>query len=271
MDFESYTRLFSFLGVFAVLASWELVAPRRPLSVGRGSRWFANLSLVVIGNAAARFIIPIFPVGMAFLAREKGWGVLNIVELPWFVEGGLAFLLLDFAIYLQHVVFHFQPLLWRLHRMHHSDLDLDVTSGNRFHPLEILLSLAIKLGAVILIGASPGAVLFFEVILNASSMFNHGNVLIPVSLDRWLRILVVTPDMHRVHHSVIPMETNSNFGFCLPWWDRLCNTYKDQPEAGHEGMIIGLREFRTPERLKLHHLIIQPFISARSYGVGKDT
>ena len=167
--------------------------------------------------------------------------------------------LLDFVIYLQHVLFHNLPLLWRIHRMHHTDLDLDVTSGNRFHPLEIIISLGIKLAAILLTGAPALAVLAFEIILNATSMFNHGNITIPQPVDHWLRKLVVTPDMHRVHHSIIPRETNSNYGFNLPWWDRLCGTYRDQPDGGHEGMTIGLKEFRDPRALTLPRLLILPF------------
>jgi len=261
MDFGGYSRLVSFLIVFAIVASWEVIAPRRSLTFGRRARWFANLSLIAIGNASSRLLMPVLPVGMAFLAREKGWGLLNFVQLPQLLEGVLAFLILDFIVYVQHVVFHYQPLLWRFHRMHHTDLDLDVTSGNRFHPIEILISSGLKTGIVAVIGASPAAVLCFEVILNACSMFNHGNIWMPVGLDRYLRYYLVTPDMHRVHHSVIPKETNSNFGFCLPCWDRLFRSYRGQPAAGHLEMIIGLNKFRDPAKLKLHQLIMQPFIN----------
>jgi sterol desaturase/sphingolipid hydroxylase (fatty acid hydroxylase superfamily) len=201
---------------------------------------------------------------MAILAQERGWGIMNLVLLPPSVTIVMAVVLLDFAIYLQHVLSHFMPIFWRLHRMHHSDLDIDVTTGNRFHPLEILISLAIKLMAVYLIGAPPVAVLIFEVTLNTTAMFSHANIRLPAILDRWLRLAVVTPDMHRVHHSVIPRETNSNFGFCLPWWDRLCGTYREQPDKGHEGMTIGLNEYRYPKRLTLFYLLIQPFVSSRS-------
>jgi sterol desaturase/sphingolipid hydroxylase (fatty acid hydroxylase superfamily) len=167
---------------------------------------------------------------------------------------------LDLVIYLQHVLFHFLPLLWRLHRMHHTDLDLDVTTGTRFHPLEIVLSTGIKLVAVALIGASALAVLIFEVLLNTASQFNHGNIALPGKVDRWLRLIVVTPDMHRVHHSVIPRETNSNFGFAIPWWDRFCGTYRPVPEAGHAGMTIGLKEYRDPQQLNLWRLLLNPFL-----------
>jgi sterol desaturase/sphingolipid hydroxylase (fatty acid hydroxylase superfamily) len=232
------------------------------LQTGRGWRWFSNLGLMVLDTAVTRAVFPVLPVAMATIASGRGWGMLNILDLPASVELVLAVVALDAAIYLQHVAFHYQPLLWRLHRMHHTDLDLDVTSGNRFHPLEILISIAIKLCVVVAVGAPPTAVLIFEIVLNACAMFNHGNISLPLPLDQFLRLLLVTPDMHRVHHSVIPSETNSNFGFCLPWWDRLFRTYRDQPEAGHAAMTIGLSEFREPARLMLHHLLMQPFITA---------
>jgi sterol desaturase/sphingolipid hydroxylase (fatty acid hydroxylase superfamily) len=260
MVMENIIRLSFFMGTLAVVAVWEIIAPRRSLTDSKGRRWFTNLCLVGIDTATMRFILPILPVGMAIVAQEKDWGVLNTPQLPLWGKVVLAAIALDFIIYLQHVLFHFLPILWRLHRMHHTDLDIDVTTGNRFHPLEILISAGIKLAAVSLIGPPVMAVVAFEVALNATSQFNHGNIRVPVSLDRYLRLFVVTPDMHRVHHSVIPRETNSNFGFNLPWWDRLCGTYRPQPEGGHEGMSIGLKEFRNPAKLTLLHLLVQPFI-----------
>jgi len=215
--------------------------------------------MVVIDAATIRLLLPLLPVGMAVATGDRGWGLLNILQLPFWSEVILAVIALDFVIYLQHVLFHQVPILWRLHRMHHTDLDIDVTTGNRFHPLEILVSLGIKLSAVALLGAPVLAVIVFEVVLNATAQFNHGNIRIPTVVDRYLRLLVVTPDMHRVHHSVIPRETNSNFGFNLPWWDRLCGSYRPQPEKGHEGMTIGLREFRDPAMLTLLRLLVQPF------------
>jgi len=215
--------------------------------------------MIAIDTVAVRLIVPLLPAGMALLAKEYNWGVLNQVELPKWFAIVAAVIALDFVIYLQHVLFHFLPVLWRLHRMHHSDLDIDVTTGNRFHPIEILISIAIKLAAVAFIGAPVVAVISFEVILNATSQFNHGNIRMPEKLDRLLRLFVVTPDMHRVHHSITPRETNSNFGFNLPWWDRLCGTYRPQPELGHEEMTIGLKEFRDSRKLTLFHLLIQPF------------
>jgi sterol desaturase/sphingolipid hydroxylase (fatty acid hydroxylase superfamily) len=260
MSGEQTIRLLFFFGVLAFVAVWELIAPRRALTDSKRRRWFSNLSLVVIDTTVVRFLLPVLPVGMALTVQEHGWGIMNIIILPSWGKIALAVVFLDFVIYLQHTLFHFLPILWRLHRMHHTDLDIDVTTGNRFHPIEILISIGIKLAAVALIGPPVVAVVAFEVILNATSQFNHGNISIPASLDRWLRFVVVTPDMHRVHHSVIPRETNSNFGFNLPWWDRLCGTYRPQPEQGHTGMSIGLKEFRDPAKLTLGRLLIQPFL-----------
>lgn len=259
MPGELIIRLAFFFAVLAVVAVWEIIAPRRALTDNKGRRWVANLSMVVIDTAAVR-LLPVLPVGMALISQERGWGVLNIIMMPTWIKFALAVAALDFVIYLQHVLFHFLPILWRLHRMHHTDLDIDVTTGNRFHPIEIVISAGIKLGAVALIGPPAAAVVAFEVALNATSQFNHGNVRMPETLDRWLRRVVVTPDMHRVHHSVIPHETNSNFGFNLPWWDRLCGTYRPQPEQGHIAMSIGLKEFRDPTALTLPKLLIQPFV-----------
>ncbi|KAB0667726.1 sterol desaturase family protein [Oryzomonas japonica] len=259
MPGEQVIRLAFFFSVLAVVAIWEVIAPRRALTGNKRRRWVANLSLVAINTVAVRLIFPIFPTGISLLAQERGWGMLNVVNLPIWAKSILAVVALDFIIYLQHVLFHFLPILWRIHRMHHTDLDIDVTTGNRFHPMEILISMGIKLAAVSLIGAPTVAVVIFEVVLNATSQFNHGNIFIHDALDRWLRLAVITPDMHRVHNSIIPRETNSNFGFNLPWWDRLCGTYRAQPEEGHEGMTIGLKEFREPAMLTLTHLLIQPF------------
>ena len=257
---EEFLRIASFFSVLAIVALWEIIAPRRPLTTHKGQRWFANLSMIAIATLLVRFTFPLLPVGMALMAQERGWGILNFAAVPPWLAVALAVIALDLVIYLQHVLFHFLPVLWRLHRMHHSDLDLDASSGNRFHPLEIVISIVIKLGAIMVIGASPVAVLLFEILLNATSTFNHGNIRIPLGIDRWLRTVLVTPDMHRVHHSIIPRETNSNFGFNLPWWDYLGGTYRAQPDAGHLEMTIGLTEFRDPTQLTLPHLLVQPFL-----------
>jgi sterol desaturase/sphingolipid hydroxylase (fatty acid hydroxylase superfamily) len=213
----------------------------------------------LLDTLATRLVAPAGAVGFAILAEVRGWGLFNVLAWPAWVELLLALLVLDFTIYLQHRVFHYVPVLWRLHRMHHADLDVDVSTGARFHPVEILLSLGIKFAVILLLGASPLSVLLFEVALNATSMFNHSNVWIPPAVERGLRWLLVTPDMHRVHHSILRHETDSNFGFNLPWWDRLLGTYRPEPEAGHEGITLGIDQFRDPKELRLDRMLGQPF------------
>jgi sterol desaturase/sphingolipid hydroxylase (fatty acid hydroxylase superfamily) len=242
------------------MASWELAAPRRPLTTSKSTRWIGNIGIVLLNTVLLRLIFPTAAIGMALLAGERGWGLLNNLNLPFVISVVVSVALLDFAIYAQHVLFHAVPILWRLHLVHHADLDYDVTTGARFHPIEIILSMLIKLGVVVALGPPAVAVLIFEVLLNATAMFNHSNVRLPLVIDRFLRWLVVTPDMHRVHHSVIPKETNSNFGFNLPWWDRLLGTYADQPKAGHLGMSIGLEQFRDPKRLTFPWMLALPFL-----------
>jgi sterol desaturase/sphingolipid hydroxylase (fatty acid hydroxylase superfamily) len=259
LSHEPAVRLGFFLGVFVVMAVWELVTPRRRLHAVKGARWFANLGIMVLGTLVVRVIFPTAAVGMALVAAERGWGLLNNLDLAPVVSIALSVLILDFAIYLQHVLFHAVPAMWRLHMVHHADIDFDVTTGLRFHPLEIVLSMVIKLAAVALLGPPAVAVIIFEVVLNATAIFNHGNVRLPATVDRVLRWIVVTPDMHRVHHSVDPVETNSNFGFNLPWWDRLLGTYRDQPHFGHEAMTIGLSQFQDRPRQSLLWLLAVPF------------
>jgi sterol desaturase/sphingolipid hydroxylase (fatty acid hydroxylase superfamily) len=272
LQHEPAIRLGCFAGVFAAMALWELFAPRRALRASKAVRWPNNLALVALGTLLLRLLFPLLAVGLAVLAAERGWGLLNRVDLPDWLAFVLAVALLDFAIYVQHVLFHAVPPLWRLHRMHHTDLDVDVTTGARFHPIEILLSMGIKLAVVALLGPPAGAVVVFEVLLNATSLFNHGNVRLPSALDRWVRWVVVTPDMHRVHHSVYREETDSNFGFNVPWWDRLFGTYRDQPAAGHEGMTIGIEQFRDARELRLDRMLVQPFRDdAGPYPIGGDT
>ncbi|MBC8018347.1 MAG: sterol desaturase family protein [Verrucomicrobia bacterium] len=259
MGNDAAIRLISFLGVFLLVALAELVWPRRTLVASKGQRWFCNIAIVAIDSVTARLILPLLPLGMAGIATAKGWGIFNLLAVPGWLEIVMVILIFDLIIYLQHRSFHRVPLFWRFHRMHHTDLDLDVSSGNRFHPIEILVSLLIKLAAVALLGAPAVAVVIFEVALNANSLFNHGNLRIPTSVDSWLRLFIVTPDMHRVHHSIIPRETDSNFSFNLPWWDRMLGTYRDQPREGHIGMIIGLKEFRDEQKLGLGSLLMLPF------------
>tara|TARA_R110002051_G_scaffold7041_8_gene33224 strand:- start:116 stop:967 length:852 start_codon:yes stop_codon:yes gene_type:complete len=255
---EPNLRLAVFLGVLAAMALWEIAAPRRRREIPRVIRWTNNLALVVVDTAILRLTFPILAVGLAVMAQERGWGIFNNVDVPVWVAIIVSMLLLDLAIYLQHVMFHAVPGLWRIHRMHHADLDFDVTTGLRFHPIEILLSMGIKLALVAVLGPPAVAVLLFEIILNATALFNHANVNLPRPIDRMLRLIVVTPDMHRVHHSVNPVETNSNFGFNLPWWDHLLGTYRAQPAKGHQDMDIGIDQFRTRRDLWIDKMLVQP-------------
>jgi sterol desaturase/sphingolipid hydroxylase (fatty acid hydroxylase superfamily) len=260
MEHESAVRLGFFFGILVLMAIWEYLAPRRRPTVARSIRWLSNLSLVAINTVVLRAVFPVLAVGLALLAEERGWGLLNNVMVPHWLAIVLALLLLDMAIYLQHVMFHAIPMFWRLHMVHHADLDFDVTTGARFHTIEIILSMCIKMAVVMMLGPPAVAVVIFEVALNGTSLFNHGNVRLPIKLDRYLRLLVVTPDMHRVHHSVVVHETNSNFGFNLPWWDRIFGTYRDQPAAGHDGMTIGLTQYRDTKVTRLHWMLALPFV-----------
>lgn len=242
------------------MALWELGKPRRGRIRPRSERWPINLAIVALNPISIRVFLPVFPYGMAILAEEHGWGLMNQLDLPHWVEIVAGIVLLDFTITLQHLCFHAIPTLWRLHMVHHADLDIDCTTGLRFHPVEILLSTLLKLLTVYTLGPPPLAVFIFEVLLNATSMFNHSNIFIPPGVDRVLRFFVVTPDMHRVHHSVIIKETNSNFGFNHPWWDWLMGTYQPQPSMGHEKMAIGLAQFREPAGLTLPRALALPFV-----------
>lgn len=268
--YEPYIRLAVFGGVFAVMALWEFIVPRRKQAIGRGWRWPNNLGVVVVDTLLVRILFPTTAVGLALLSEARGFGLFNVIPLPSWAAVLASVVILDLAIYLQHVLFHAVPALWRLHRMHHADLEFDVTTGLRFHPIEILLSMVIKFTVVAALGAPAAAVLIFEVLLNATSMFNHSNIRFPLGFDRILRWLVVTPDMHRVHHSIVPRETNSNYGFSLPWWDRLFGTYRAQPAAGHEAMTIGIEQFRDPRELGLDRMLLQPLRGdAGRYSLGR--
>jgi sterol desaturase/sphingolipid hydroxylase (fatty acid hydroxylase superfamily) len=259
---EPAIRLTCFLAVLAVMALWEAATPRRSRQVSRLRRWPSNLGIVALNVIMLRLAFPLAAVGLSAFGEQRGFGLLNDLALPDWAKIAIAVALLDLAIYLQHVMFHAVPALWRLHRMHHADLDFDVTTGVRFHPVEILLSMCLKLAVIATVGAPAVAVLVFEVLLNGTAMFNHGNVGLPLALDRALRWIVVTPDMHRVHHSVVPDETNSNFGFNLPWWDRLLGTYRAAPAAGHDAVTIGIDIFRDPAELRLDRMLMQPFVGA---------
>jgi sterol desaturase/sphingolipid hydroxylase (fatty acid hydroxylase superfamily) len=258
MEFEALIRLAAFLGVFGAVALWEAQRPRRQRAIARRIRWPSNLGLLAVDVIVLRLIAPGAAIAVAMTAAAGGWGLLNAAALPAGAAVLVAVVLLDLAMYFQHVMFHSVPTLWRLHRVHHADLDFDVTTGTRFHPVEIVISTAIKCAAVAAIGAAPVAVLIFELLLNGSAMFNHANASVAERVERWLRWLVVTPDMHRVHHSVQHDESSSNFGFSLPWWDRLFATYREQPRAGHIGMDIGVDAFRSQDDLRLDRLLIQP-------------
>lgn len=257
---ELLIRLGVFFGILVVMFLWELIAPRRPLTTSKITRWFSNLGLVLIDSIVVRLVFPTALAGITLLVQQRGWGLFNQFELPYLLKIIFSVLILDFVIYLQHIMFHSVPLFWRLHMVHHTDMDIDVTTGVRFHPVEIILSLGIKMIVVILIGAPLAAVLIFEIILNGTSMFNHGNVRYSQNIDSILRLLVVTPEMHRVHHSTIRWETNSNLGFNFPWWDRLFGTYRGQPAKGHLEMTIGLEPYKEPKKLTLPWLIVLPFI-----------
>ena len=264
MDSEDSIRLIAFLGVLAVMALWEAIAPRRSRSLSRVVRWPNNLGVAALNVLMVRIAIPLVAVDFAGMGELESWGLFNNLPhrfdayLPWSAIIP-AVILLDLAIYFQHVMFHAVPALWRFHRMHHADLDLDVTSGARFHPGEIAISLMVKIAAVVVIGAPPEAVIIFEVALNATSMFNHSNVYIAERIDRMLRWVTVTPDMHRIHHSIERIETNSNFGFNLSWWDRILGTYRKAPAAGQRAMVIGIEQFRAPREAWLDRMLLQPF------------
>lgn len=257
---ETAIRLGFFVGIFVLIALWELAAPQRALTVSKTIRWSSNLGLLFLNTVLLRLMFPLAAVGVASFSVTNGLGLLSHFSVPFWVAVILSVIAMDFVIWLQHVMFHAVPLLWRLHRVHHADPDYDLTTGSRFHPIEIVLSMLIKFATITVIGAPVLAVVIFEVLLNAAAMFNHGNIRLPARLDRVLRWFIVTPDMHRVHHSVEEDETNSNFGFNLPWWDRLLGTYREQPRAGQIGMIIGIHGHTDPREVtRLDGMLWMPF------------
>jgi len=256
---EAAIRLGVYVGALLVFAAWEAAAPRRVRSFARMRRWPSNLAIAALNTGLLRVVFPAAAIGAALWADARGWGLFNLVEAPAWATIAVSLIALDLAVYAQHVVLHVAPPLWRLHRMHHGDLDLDVTSGVRFHPLEILISMAFKSAVVIALGAPAFVVFVFEMLLNATSLFNHANIKLPKPVDQALRMVIVTPDMHRVHHSAEPRETNSNFGFNLSLWDRVFGTYRAAPEGGHEAMTIGLEKFREGRELRLDRMLTQPF------------
>jgi sterol desaturase/sphingolipid hydroxylase (fatty acid hydroxylase superfamily) len=260
MKHETAIRLISFALIFILIALWEIRMPRRALTTSKKERWFNNLSIIAINPVLLRLVFPVLAIGMAQKAQANGWGLLNHFGTPSVIAMVVGIVALDLVIYLQHVMFHAVPILWRLHMVHHADLDYDLTTGLRFHPVEIVLSMILKITIIVALGPPVASILAFEIILNGMAMFNHGNIKLPLSVDRFLRLSVVTPDMHRVHHSTIIRETNSNYGFNLSIWDRLFGTYLAQPSKGHEDMIIGLSQFRDHRRLTLPWLLILPII-----------
>jgi sterol desaturase/sphingolipid hydroxylase (fatty acid hydroxylase superfamily) len=264
MDGEPIIRLGVFLGVFAAMALWELTAPRRQLLLGRAGRWTTNWAIAALDAAVVRLLFPLAAVGAAFDAGAGGWGLFNVLALPFWIEAALTLAALDFAIWAQHVASHRIPALWRLHQVHHADRDIDVTTAIRFHPAEIALSMALKIGLVYLLGADPAVVLAFEAILNGCALFNHANIRLPRGLDSALRLVIVTPDMHRVHHSVRRAEHDANFGFNLSVWDRLFGVYVDQPAGGHHGMTIGLPPYQSEAPARLGWSLALPFRRLRS-------
>lgn len=259
---EYSARIGIFLGVLLIMMLWEMKRPRRSLRANRYLRWRGNLFLVAANNLLIQVCLPMGLAGLAQLTQENGWGLFNWLSAKPVVAGIFSFFLLDLAVYFQHILFHHVPILWKLHRVHHADLDIDVTTGVRFHPIEIVISSILKAVVIFLLGAPALSVILFEVVLNATAMFNHGNVMIDPRKDKFLRYLLVTPDMHRVHHSIILSETNSNFGFNFPWWDVLFGTYKSQPEAGHEGMTIGLPNAQCSRAVDLPIMLGMPFIKS---------
>lgn len=269
-EYESMIRLGSFFGFFALLTIWEISAPKRELLHLRRFRWLSNLGLIVISSILVRFVFPTAAVGIALIVEQNHWGFLYYFDLPFLIHFIAAFILMDLSLYFQHVIFHSLPMFWRFHRVHHSDLDCDVTTGLRFHPFEILLSILIKFLTISAFGIPVLTVVIFEVILNAASMFTHSNIKIPETIERIVRWIIVTPDMHRIHHSLHENETNSNFGFFISAWDRIFGTYIGQPQQGHKEMQIGLDEFREPKWQNLRWLIYLPFVSKiKGYALNK--
>lgn len=257
---EKQIRMGFFFGVLVIMALWEVAAPRRKLTVSKTLRWTNNIGLVFFNSFILRILFPAAAVGVAISAKEQGLGLFNVYAVSPYIAVAASVIIMDFVIYLQHVMVHAVPVLWRLHRVHHADPDYDVTTGARFHTFEIILSMLIKFATILLLGPPVIAVILFEIILNATAMFNHSNIGLPAGLDRALRWFLVTPDMHRVHHSVEDDEANSNFGFSLTWWDRVFGTYRDQPRGGHEGMSIGIHKYRDTKDVSwLTGMLTLPF------------
>ncbi len=269
-QYESYIRLSSFIGLYALLTLWEISSPKRKLEHARRLRWVSNFGLIIISSILIRFIFPTAAVGISLLVEQNHWGLLYYFELPYIIHFIAAFVLMDLSLYFQHVMFHALPLFWRFHRVHHTDLDFDITTGLRFHPFEMVISILIKFMTITALGVPVLAVVIFEIILNAASMFSHSNIKIHSAIEQMTRWFIVTPDMHRIHHSVSENETNSNFGFFISVWDRLFGTYTKEPKEGHTGMQIGLNNFREPKWQDIRWLIYLPFVSnIKDYAINK--
>ncbi|PCH47122.1 MAG: fatty acid hydroxylase [Hyphomicrobiales bacterium] len=260
LTYEPTIRLTVFAGLFAIFALSEWLRPRRPLTAPKSKRWFTNIAIVVIDSVVVRLLFPAAAVGIAIWAQGEGYGLFNMVSVPIWLAGLASIIILDFAVWLSHLLSHKIPIIWRLHRMHHSDRDFDVSTAIRFHPIEIVVSMIYKVAWVVALGAPAWSVILFEIILNGVAMFNHSNTKLPLSVDRILRLFIVTPDMHRVHHSTHPDETDSNYGFNFPFWDRLFGTYTDQPELGHDKMEIGLAAWRDERPDKLAWALSVPLL-----------
>jgi len=262
---EKEVRMTFFFGMLIFIGLWELLAPKRVLTISKSVRWINNLGLVFFNTFLLRVLFPAAAVGVAVFANEQDWGLFNYFDIPLWFAVVASVIIMDFVIYIQHVMVHAIPMLWRLHRVHHADMDYDVTTGSRFHPIEIILSMFIKFATILLLGPPIIGVIIFEIVLNATAMFNHGNISLPKTIDKYLRLLLVTPDMHRVHHSVEDDEANSNFGFSLPWWDRVFGTYRAQPRAGHIDMTIGINKFRDLKQVAwLPGMLMLPFVGKMS-------
>ena len=263
LDHESVIRFGFFLGTFALMALWEVLAPLRMPGTSKAVRWPNHVMLAAMNIGLVRVLFPLAAVALAVYAGERGIGLFNIIPIPYLLAFVGSLLALDLAIYLFHLLFHAVPALWRVHRVHHADLDIDVSTGVRFHPIQMMLSVIIKSVVILLLGPPALSVLTFEVLSHAITLFNHGNVRIPAALDRVLRWFVVTPDMHRIHHSIHIAETDSNFGFVLPWWDRMFGTYRAEPAAGQVRMVVGIESFRTDRDLWLDRLVLNPVLDER--------
>lgn len=261
MENEASIRMIAFISVLTIMAGWETIRPCRELKVSRSVHWLHNLGLVFLNTFILRVLFPVAAVGVATLVEYDGWGLLQLLQLPYAVTLVAGVILLDLAIYLQHVMVHALPMLWRLHRVHHADLDFDVTTGSRFHPIEIVLSMLIKISVVVMLGVPAVAVIIFEIILSSSALFNHANVSLPRKIDRWLQWFIVTPDMHRIHHSVEDDETNSNFGFFLSWWDRFFGSYRAEARREQPLIEIGIHGFNDEKQVnRLPGMLMLPFI-----------